>query len=85
MEGSHTPTLHNLQSHFCHTGERQQYGASLNNAPDRSHETVYEEFVLFCRCLFSRIPNLGIASFHEPTFEVDRVGNVGVRADFVSR
>ena len=83
-EGSRTPTLHNLQSRFYHMRE-YQYTAIVGNAPDGSHETVNEELVLYRGRLFSRIPDLGITPLHEPPFEVDRVGNVGVSTDFVGR
>lgn len=56
-----------------------------SDGPDGSHETVHEELVLFCGCLCSGIPHLGIASLHEPSFEVDRVGDVGIGANLIGR
>lgn len=84
MVGSHRPTLRNLQFHFYHTREHQHEQA-LRDAPDSSHETVYEELVFFCGSLFSCIPDFGITPFHEPSFEIDWVGKVGIGADFIGR
>ena len=49
-----------------------------HDVPDGAHETVDEELVLFCGCLFSRIPDFAIATLHEPLLQVDRVRDVGI-------
>ena len=41
--------------------------------PDGFHQTIHEKFVLFCWSFLPCIPNLAIATLHEPSLKVDRV------------
>jgi hypothetical protein len=53
--------------------------------PDGSHQTVYKKLVLFRGGFFPRVPDLAVATFHQPSFQVDGMAYEGVCGNFVSR
>ena len=77
------PFPHNWRSRFCKrvsglTSKRYYLGE-----PYRSDEAVDEDLVLLRRSLLSSIPNLAVATLHQPTLEVDRVADVRALSDLV--
>jgi hypothetical protein len=54
-----------------------------DDPPNGSHQTIHEKLVLLRGRFLPRIPDLTIASLHEPALKVDWVCYVGIGADFV--
>lgn len=53
-------------------------GEEKKTVPDSAHQTIYKEFVLFCRCFLARAPYFAVAPLHQPSFEIDGVFDIDV-------
>ena len=71
---SYAKRVSDMVSRRCYLGE-----------PYRSDEAVNEDLVLLRWGLLFSIPNLAVATLHQPTLEVDRVANIWAFGDLVCR
>ena len=77
------PLPHNWRSRFCKRVSGLTSKRYYLDEPYRSDEAVDEDLVLLRRSLLSGIPNLAVATLHQPTLEIDRVADVRAFSDLV--
>lgn len=64
------PLPHSSQSHSYKKRRQPDSRSRLNNPPDSIHQTINKKLVFLCGRFLSRIPDLAIAAFHQPSLQV---------------